>query len=109
MKSLSPRSAASCTEVHAVATSLHQTVAEAPAHPDILVHAAKIIASDGLTCLEHEKPLLTQVSAELEKASTTLDSAVATGQSQLAALTGTTASGLPAKPPSGLLDGYGES
>ena len=92
MKRSTVRSAASCTEVHAHATSLHLAVAEAPAHPDILDHAAKIIASSGLTCLEHEKPLLVQVSTELEKASTTLDSAVATGQSQLAALTGTTAS-----------------
>merc|ERR1719278_1787930 len=77
MKRSNVRSAASCTEVHAHATDLHLAVAEAPAHPDIL---------------DHEKPLLTQVSAELEKATTTLDSAVATGQSQLAALTGTTAS-----------------
>ena len=92
MKRSNVRSAASCTEVHAHATDLHLAVAEAPAHPEILDHAAKIIASDGLTCLEHEKPLLTQVSSELEKATTTLDSAVATGQSQLAALTGTTAS-----------------
>ena len=92
MKKSSARSPASCTEVHAIATDLHLLVKEFPAHPDILDHTANIIASGGLTCLEDEKALLVEVSGELDVAVTTLDAAVAAGQSQLAALTGTTAS-----------------
>merc|ERR1712203_501310 len=52
----------------------------------------KIIASASLTCLSHEFDLLIQIETEMDAAIATLEAAVEAGQSQLAALTGSTAS-----------------
>merc|ERR1719278_734733 len=92
MKRSSPRSAVSCTEVHAVATTMLSLVSEFPEHPHILDHGEKIIASASLTCLAHEFDLLIQIETEMDAAIATLEAAVEAGQSQLAALTGSTAS-----------------
>merc|ERR1712088_1171084 len=51
-----------------------------------------IIASASLTCLSHEFDLLIQIETEMDAAIATLEAAVEAGQSQLAALTGSTAS-----------------
>merc|ERR1712226_1318364 len=92
MKRSSPRSAVSCTEVHEVATTMLSLVSEFPEHPHILDHGEKIIASASLTCLSHEFDLLIQIETEMDAAIATLEAAVEAGQSQLAALTGSTAS-----------------
>merc|ERR1711953_409680 len=88
----SPRSAVSRTEVHEVATTMLSLVSEFPEHPHILDHGEKIIASASLTCLAHEFDLLIQIETEMDAAIATLEAAVEAGQSQLAALTGSTAS-----------------
>merc|ERR1712088_655445 len=92
MKRSSPRSAVSCTEVHEVATTMLSLVSEFPEHPHILDHGEKIISSSSLTCLSHEFDLLIQIETEMDAAIATLEAAVEAGQSQLAALTGSTAS-----------------
>ena len=84
--------AASCTEVKTIADKLTALAIEFPGAPDILVYAAKIIASSAVVCTPAEKADLAAVDAAFEEAVSVLADAVEAAHDQLMTLTGTTPS-----------------
>ena len=85
--------AASCTEVGNVAIQLTNLVLDFPASPQVLVFSATIISFPStVVCTDDEKGALTAVDEAFDDAVDHLDAAVEAAQSQLATLTGVTAS-----------------
>jgi len=85
------RAASSCAEVLKYAKQLATAASNFPESPKIQELAAKITGAGSITCSTEEKKSLTEVSAELTEAETTLDNALEAVQEQIMTLTGSTA------------------